>query len=263
MAPSGDAVALSDIDAVLFDMGGTLVDYPVPSWPVIAGRCLEGVYGYLVRRERDLPPPAAAVPGPEEAHARRPTPAPDTALPHRIMLALRRMVRSLSGRTLPRMAEACARPLVASARLFDDSLPVLRTLKDRGYRLGLVSNTPWGTPDYLWENQVQRFSLEPYFEVRLFSSVFGLRKPDARIFQAALDGLGVPAARAVFIGDNPEADILGAAGAGMRTVLIERPGRPASQKSARRPVRQDPAKPDLRVKSLAELLDHLPFRKNR
>jgi FMN phosphatase YigB (HAD superfamily) len=253
-------VALSDTEAVLFDMGGTLVDYPVPSWPVMAGRCIEGVYGYIVRPERELHPSAAAVPGPQEARALRAAPAPHAAVPHRIMLALRRMVRSLSGRTLPRMAEACARPLVAGARLFDDTMPVLRAIKSRGYRLALVSNTPWGTPEYLWESQVRRFSLEPYFEVRLFSSVFGLRKPDARIFQAALDGLGIAAARAVFIGDNPEADILGAAGAGMRTVLIERPGRAAHTTHKEDARRGAAAKPDIRIRSLAELLDHLPDR---
>jgi FMN phosphatase YigB (HAD superfamily) len=244
--------ALTSIEAVLFDLGGTLVDYPVPKWPTMVGQCASGVYGYLVKPESQRPPPAAAVPGPAEAHARRPPARPDTALPHRVMTGLRRMVRSLSGRTLPRIAEACARPLVAPGHLFEDALPTLRALKDRGYRLGLISNTPWGTPEYLWVGQLKRFALAGYFEVALFSSVAGIRKPDARLFLAALSRLGVPAQRCLFVGDNPEADIAGAQHVGIHTALLARPGARWSMAG--------PA-PDLRLESLLELLDHLPRRR--
>jgi len=241
---------LSDIEAILFDLGDTLVSYPVPRWPIMARRCLAGVYGYLVRPEAELPPPAAAVPGPEEARARRAVPGPDTALPHRVMLALRRVVRSISGRTLPRMAEACTRPLVADGRLFADALPTILALRGRGYRLGLVSNTPWGTPDYLWERQVERFALAPHFEVRIFSSVIGFRKPDARIFKAALQRLGVAAGRTLFVGNDPQADIEGAQDAGLRAALIARPGYDTAAAAN--------VRPDLRVRTLTELLAHLP-----
>jgi FMN phosphatase YigB (HAD superfamily) len=243
--------ALLQIEAVLFDLGGTLVDYPVPRWPTMAAQCVHGMYGYMVRPESERPPQAASVPGPAEANAQRQPAAPDSALAHRIMIGLRRVVRSLSGRTLPRIAEACARPLVAPGYLFEDSLPTLRALRGGGYRLGLISNTPWGTPEYLWVNQLQRFALAEFFEVALFSSVFGVRKPDARIFREALDRLGVPAERTVMVGDNLEADIVGARRVGMRTVLLTRPG-----------VKRLPATPtpDLRIDSLRELLDPLPPR---
>jgi putative hydrolase of the HAD superfamily len=243
--------SLPPIEAVLFDLGGTLVDYPVPRWPTMATQCLRGVYGCLVRPESERPPPAFAVPGPAEANAQRRPAPPDSALAHRVMMGLRRVVRSLSGRTLPRIAEACARPLVAPGHLFEDSLPTLRALKDRGYRLGLLSNTPWGTPRYLWVRQLERFALAEFFEVALFSSVFGVRKPDERIFRTALASLGVAAGRSVMIGDNPEADIVGAQGAGMRTVLITRPG---IERVAPRPA------PDLRIDTLLEILDYLPPR---
>ena len=237
------------IDAVLFDLGGTLLDYPIPSWPVMVGQCARGAYGYLTKPERDLPPPATKIPDPSEARARRKRVPPDSALAHRAMMALRRMVRSLSGRTLPRVAEACARPLVAEGHVFDDTLPALRTLRDRGYRLGLISNTPWGTPDYLWTGQLERFGLAAYFEVALFSSDVGFRKPDGRIFRMALQRLGLAPERVVFVGDNPVADVLGAQRAGLASVLIVRPGCLSSGVS---PV------PDLRIESLAELPGHLP-----
>jgi len=245
---AGDVQVFSEIEAILFDLGGTLVDYPAPRWPEALLRCVKGAYAYLVRPEHEQPPPVAAVPDPREAAARRPTPAPGSPPAHRIMLALRRMVRSLSGRSLPRMAEACARPLLAESRLYDDAMPVLLALEARGYRLGLVSNTPWGTPDYLWESQVERFHLTPHFPVRCFSSVIGFQKPDRRIFEAALERLGVPAARTLFVGNDPEADMAGAAGAGMRTAYVRR-GLP--------PPKADPPA-DICIDALTELLDRLP-----
>jgi putative hydrolase of the HAD superfamily len=241
----------ADIEAVLFDMGGTLVDYPVPTWPIMAAQCARGVYGYFVEPESERPPPAARVPGPGGAHSRRPAARADTALAHRIMTGLRRMVRSLSGRTLPRIAEACARPLVAPGHVFEDTLPALKALKRRGYHLGLISNTPWGTPEYLWVGQLERFALTGFFEVALFSSVVGVRKPDARLFIAALARLRTTPQRAVFVGDTPEVDIVGAQRAGLRAVLITRPG--VVRRAA------SPA-PDLRIEDLRDLLDVLPPR---
>jgi len=245
---------LADIEAVLFDLGGTLVDYPVPSWHVMAGQCLGGMYGFFVHPESERPPPAAEVPPPAEAHARRGSPPPDSPLSHHLMIALRRMIRGLSGRTLPRVAEACARPLVAPGHLFEDSLPTLRALRDRGYRLGLISNTPWGTPEYLWTSQLERFGLDAFFEIKCFSSHVGFRKPDPRIFMIALAKLRVGAERTLFVGNSVEADIIGAHRSGIRSALVARPGTPRPPST--------PA-PDLRIERLDDLLAHLPGRTGR
>jgi HAD superfamily hydrolase (TIGR01549 family) len=244
----------SGIHTILFDLGATLVDYPIPSWPLAAGKCIEGVYGYLVRPESKLPPAAAVMPGATEAHLRRATPAADSPIQHRATLGLRRVVRSVSGRTLPRMAEACARMLVADGRAFDDALPTVRTLEERRYRLGLVSNTPWGTPEYLWENQLVRFGLAQHFKAACFSSAVGFRKPDPRIFRAVLDRLDAEPAKTLMVGDDLEADIVGAAQAGMRSALVRRHARSYSDP----PLGTLSVLPDLRIASLEELLDHLP-----
>jgi putative hydrolase of the HAD superfamily len=127
-------------------------------------------------------------------------------------------------------------------------MPVVLALEARGYRLGIVSNTPWGTPEYLWESQVERFNLAPHFPVRCFSSVVGFQKPDRRIFEVALGRMGVPAARTLFVGNDPVADVAGAAGVGMRTAYIRR-GLP--------PPKVDPPA-DICIDTLTELLDCLP-----
>jgi len=245
-------VAFAEIEAVLFDMGGTLIDYPVPSRPVVVGRFLKGFVAGILLGDESRFPPAASVPRPEDAPSHRARARPDTPLPYRITMALRRVVRSVSGRTLPTLGEMGARPLMAEGRLVPDARSILQALRRRGYRLGLVSNTPWGTPDYLWRGQLERFHLDEFFEVACFSSDVGFRKPDARIFRTALDGLGVLPRRAVFVGDEPKADIAGARAAGLRSVWVDR----ADLASVAGPG----TCPDLRVTTLSALLDHLPGR---
>jgi len=56
------------------------------------------------------------------------------------------------------------------------------------------------------------------------SSEFGCKKPDPKIFYAALAELGFGAAETLFVGDHPKLDIAGAKGVGMLTAWIKRPG---------------------------------------
>ncbi len=239
------------VEVVLFDMGGTLIEYPLPRWPTMIARSLRAAFRFVFRTQRDLPPPAADVPPPDQASARRSPAGPDTALLHRATVGLRRVVRALSGRTLPRIAEVCARPILAEGRLYPETVPVLEALRDAGYRMGLVSNTPWGTPDYLWEKQIDRFGLSGFFEVRLFSSGIGFQKPDTRIFRAALRAMGASPEEALFVGDEPQADIDGARRAGLATAWLVR-GRP--------PRKVHGANADVWVQSLTDLLGGLPDR---
>ncbi|MGH7643709.1 MAG: HAD family hydrolase [Candidatus Dormibacteria bacterium] len=105
---------------------------------------------------------------------------------------------------------------------------VLATLKARGLRLALCSNAPF--PPHLMYEQLERFQLRQYFDAALFSSEIGWRKPDPRIFAEMLRRLGLPAAAVWFVGDEWEADIEGATGAGMRAILA--PGASAGREGA-------------------------------
>jgi putative hydrolase of the HAD superfamily len=58
-------------------------------------------------------------------------------------------------------------------------------------------------------------------EVILDSTVVGIAKPDPRIFDLALDALGVPADRALHVGDTPGADVDGARAADVHPVLVD------------------------------------------
>jgi putative hydrolase of the HAD superfamily len=99
----------------------------------------------------------------------------------------------------------------------DENLAVLRELKQRGLRLGLISNVTL-LPD-LMRADIEALGIGEQLDAALFSSEVGVRKPDPRIFRAMLEKLGVEASDAVFVGDRLLDDIAGAQGVGMRAVL--------------------------------------------
>lgn len=109
------------------------------------------------------------------------------------------------------------------------AVDALRALAARGIRLGIVSNTG-RTPGVVLRRILERHDMLRYFDASAiaYSDEVGFRKPDRRIFERALAALGVPPARTLHIGDNPEADVVGARGLGMRTAHYAIPGCPPS-----------------------------------
>lgn len=89
----------------------------------------------------------------------------------------------------------------------------LRTL---GFRVAIVSNSEGRLPDVF-----SRVGLGDAFELVVDSHFEGVRKPDPEIFRRALSRLGVEAARAVYLGDIPGVDVVGAHAAGMKAVLVD------------------------------------------
>ena len=100
----------------------------------------------------------------------------------------------------------------------------LRALKDRGYRVGLISNTG-RTPGYALRRILEVLELAPSIDVMVFSNEHGACKPQASIFEELRRGLDVAYEELVFVGDNPYADVHGAQRCGMRAVLFAPPVR--------------------------------------
>jgi putative hydrolase of the HAD superfamily len=92
----------------------------------------------------------------------------------------------------------------------------LDLLRERGYRLGLVSNMTL-LPELI-RGDLERLGLTEQLDSAVFSSEVGVRKPDARIFREGLARLGAEAAQTVFVGDRLYDDISGAQAVGMRGV---------------------------------------------
>jgi 2-haloalkanoic acid dehalogenase type II len=100
-----------------------------------------------------------------------------------------------------------------------DALSTLQTLKSRGYRLGIISNA---ADDADVQALVDKAALRDYFDVILTSASIGIRKPNPRIFQLALEPLGVSPVEAAMVGDKLGADILGAQNAGIFAIWVTR-----------------------------------------
>jgi HAD superfamily hydrolase (TIGR01509 family) len=103
------------------------------------------------------------------------------------------------------------RPLAGAVEL-------LSQLRSRGLKLGVVSNSVFSRePMYA---HLRQTGLAGYMDTVVFSSDVGARKPQAKPFLAALSQMGCVAGDAVFVGDSPEADLAGAAGAGMAAIWL-------------------------------------------
>jgi putative hydrolase of the HAD superfamily len=105
-------------------------------------------------------------------------------------------------------------------RLYDDVLPALDELSGRGYRLGLISNFERWLEEMLVELEVGHV-----FDVAVISGIEGVEKPDASIYERALEKADVDAGRAVHVGDSPGLDVAPARSVGIETVLLDRLGR--------------------------------------
>lgn len=96
---------------------------------------------------------------------------------------------------------------------FDDVLPTLTRLRDR-VTLGSISN---GVAD------LQAIGIAHFFSTSVAAHRFGRAKPDASIFHAACEALGVAPHEAVYVGDDPLLDVQGAQNAGLQAVWMNRP----------------------------------------
>ena len=108
-----------------------------------------------------------------------------------------------------------------ACRLFPDAIPTLSSMRAAGLKLGLITNGSLR----MQSRKLQCLGLASAFDTVLISDAEGVSKPDARIFLRALERLGVEPAAAAFVGDNPDVDVAGARGAGLRAIWRRDPMR--------------------------------------
>jgi len=107
--------------------------------------------------------------------------------------------------------------LLRDIHLYEDSLPVVRELRQRGVGTALVSNCSHNT-----RRVVERFGLDDEFDALTLSFEVGSQKPEPEIYHVALDRLGIrDPSRAVFV-DDQTGYCDGAAAVGLETRLIIR-----------------------------------------
>jgi putative hydrolase of the HAD superfamily len=106
----------------------------------------------------------------------------------------------------------------AHFELYEDALPALLAVRERGLKIGLLSNSSRNLREF-----VQHHGLTA--DAVLTSHAHGKTKPHESIFRAVLGLLDVRAQEALMVGDTLHDDIEGALGVGMRAVLLDRDGR--------------------------------------
>jgi putative hydrolase of the HAD superfamily len=95
--------------------------------------------------------------------------------------------------------------------LYDDVMPNIKQLRQRGIKLGLISS-----------HYIGRAGLDPFLDIVVTAKDAGADKPEPKIFLTAIKKAGVTASETLYVGDQYERDVLGARKAGMNAVLIDR-----------------------------------------
>jgi putative hydrolase of the HAD superfamily len=102
-------------------------------------------------------------------------------------------------------------------RLFDDVISTLDAVKARGWKLAILSN---------WDERLRPLLVElelmDRFDAVVISHEAGCTKPAPEIFHRAAAELGLPAAAVLHIGDSRKEDVSGAQAAGMKALLLDR-----------------------------------------
>ncbi|MCH7814374.1 MAG: HAD-IA family hydrolase, partial [Planctomycetes bacterium] len=148
--------------------------------------------------------------------------------------------------TAERYARACHQPIREVFVAAEGAAGVLERVRQAGYAIGLVSNTFMLSKAL--DEDLEAAGMLDYFACRVYSADVGVMKPHRRIFETALNGLGVSAAETMFVGDLIDVDVKGAKRLGMTTVLKIADGYvPAGR-----------YRPDHIIRRITELPDLLP-----
>ncbi len=101
--------------------------------------------------------------------------------------------------------------------LYEDVLPLLKLLKNRGLVLGVISNA-----DKNVAGLIEKLGAGAYMDLLVTSEEVGAEKPAPAIFLAALDKAKIKGPEAIYTGDQYQSDVLGAGGVGMQALLLDR-----------------------------------------
>ena len=213
------------IEAVIFDLGGTLIEYAGQYlyWPELETPGLEAAYQYLDGKGVLLPPFDEFR---DSAFARLPArwqEATDGDRNLRLVDFLAELLEANQVVDVPadwidEAAQDYQATICARAEMIDGARETLAALKEQGYRIGLLSNTMFNGSIHVTD--LQRFGLDPYFDAMLFSADLNMWKPNAAPYLYLLERLQVAPANAVFIGDSPNHDIVGGKGAGLHAIYF-------------------------------------------
>jgi HAD superfamily hydrolase (TIGR01509 family) len=199
------------VEAVLFDWGHTLIDWVWDEELLAAGhtaglRAIGREDAGITKHFREVYEPLFWVPGTME----------ELEYPPLVRQLLADRGIAVSDDELARFLEAEHATWTPARRMGATTHALLESLRNRGLRLGLVSNA--FDPPYLLHRDLVDAGVAERIDYAVFSSELGKRKPHPEIFVRALSALDVRPEAAVFVGDRLYEDVGGASAVGMTTV---------------------------------------------
>lgn len=236
-------------EAIIFDLGGTLLEYGglYDSWPELEGPGFRAAHEHLGREGVDLPDLGEFQRAGFELLPRRWKKATAGLQNLTVSSLLEELLISFS--IIPPsegiLKEAASRyqaAVCAGVLPIQYSYETVSSLKASGFKLGLVSNTMFDGEMHIAD--MRRYKLAALFDEMVFSADVNKWKPNTEIFLHVLDRLNVEASKAMFIGDDPGADVVGGKRAGLYTIHY-----PSSQRFSS----VDGVKPDAVIYGLDEL----------
>lgn len=208
------------IRAIIFDLGGTLIDWP--DWDEDIERRWGLSYNHLTSRLNGRPWPeheayVHAMRAAEKAHWQRVTEQHISETPDAVLLdGFRRLDCPVNERELMTALDGYANAIIGWAIIFPEAVETLVELRKRGYRLGLLSNTWWAAA---WHNaDLAPHGLTALLDVVMYTSDLPYSKPHPYVFKEAARRLHVEPHECVMVGDRMADDIGGAQRVGMRGV---------------------------------------------
>ena len=199
------------VRAICFDLDNTLWDV----WPVIV-RAEQKMYEFLAER---YPRVVANVTIEMMRSAREQTAAAYPLMRHDFTFLRKQTLRDHAREFgyAEAMAEEAFDAFIQARNevdLYADVLPALEQLRTR-YRLFTASN---GNAD------LGQIGIAHFFERTIAARHVGALKPDPAIFHKVIEGTDLQAHEVVYVGDDPLLDVVGARGAGMQAIWIDRQG---------------------------------------
>ncbi len=217
------------LKAVLFDLGGTLVHYDSAhaSLKELEKRCIVALYrhlatnGQMALTEDTFVTALRSRAEAEWQMALASQRGGSVETP--ILAALADLGLSFAEYEWEAARQVFYGPVHQAAEPRQGALQTLRTLRERGIALGLLSNTFWAADVH--DADLARFGLLDFLPVRVYSCNIGRIKPHHEAFETALTALGVEPNETVYVGDRLETDVEPARRLGLWGVLITVPFR--------------------------------------
>lgn len=211
------------VQAIFFDIGQTLLFADPGEIEIAYGVCVERgheVSRTCLRQHADEAIAALR----SVARANPDTWSDDRAITGAWISYFTHLMRPCLAGVSAQEVRACAEQAFAlfdtaqSYALFPDVLPVLTAVRERGLKMGVISD--WGIGLGLI---LRHHDLIQYFDFAVISANVRLAKPNPALFETALHRADVIPDYAVHIGDSYPLDVLGARAAGITPILLDRP----------------------------------------